>query len=126
MIAKWPRPDGKYHNSVTPDSQRSTGVTNTPDVAETATHPVLVEPNHDASKSTITLSIMELQHLVELNAGTGTWYPPNREVVDFGVVIGMHRNSKTGHARPTTRGTIHYSKTGAHVVPTTPDKEKSQ
>jgi hypothetical protein len=84
------------------------------------------QPNHDASKSTITLSIMELQHLVELNAGTGTWYPPNREVVDFGVVIGMHRNSKTGHARPSTRGTIHYSKTGAHVVPTTPDKEQSQ
>lgn len=48
------------------------------------------------------------------------------EVVDFGVVIGMHRNSKTGHARPTTRGTIHYSKTGAHVVPTTPKKGKSR
>lgn len=63
-------------------------------------------------KSTITVSITELQDLVELNAGTGVWYPPNREVVDFGVVIGKHRNSKTGYARPTTRGTIHYSKTG--------------
>ena len=84
------------------------------------------QPNHDASKSTIAVSITELQNLVELNAGTGTWYPPNREVVDFGVVIGMHRNSKTGHSRPTTRGTIHYSKTGAHVFPTTPEKEKSR
>lgn len=79
------------------------------------------QPNHDASKSTITVSITQLQQLVELKAGTGTWYPSNREAVDFGVVIGIHRNLKTGDGRPTTRGTIHYSKTGAHVVPAEPE-----
>ncbi len=80
-------------------------------------------PNHDATKSTITVSITELQHLVELSAGTGKWYPSNREAVDFGVVIGIYRDAKTGHGRRTTRGTIHYSKTGAHVVPAEPAKE---
>lgn len=82
------------------------------------------QPNHDATKSTITVSIAELQHLVELKAGTGKWYPSNREAVDFGVIIGLYRNFKTGRSRPTTQGTIHYSKTGAHVVPANPDKEK--
>lgn len=82
------------------------------------------QPNHDASKSTITLSIQELQRLVERKAGTGTWHPPNREVVDFGIVIGVFRDPKTGRGRTTTRGTIHYSKTGAHVVPAQPDKER--
>lgn len=79
------------------------------------------QPNHDASKSTITVSITQLQQLVELKAGTGSWYPSNREAVDFEVVIGIHRNLKTGYGRPTTRGTIHYSKTGAHVVPAEPE-----
>lgn len=78
------------------------------------------QPNHDPSRSTITMGIKELQEMVDLKAGTGTWYPPNREIVDFGVVIGVHRDGRTGVARPTTRGTIHYSKAGAHVVPAQP------
>lgn len=82
------------------------------------------QPNHDASKSAITVSITQLQHLVELKAGTGNWYPPNREAIDFGVVIGAYRSAKSSHSLPTTRGTIHYSRTGAHVVPAHPDKGK--
>lgn len=78
------------------------------------------QPNHDESKSTITLSITELQRLVELMAGTGKWHKSGHETVDFGVVIGMYRNPETSHGMPTTRGTIHYSKTGAHVVPAYP------
>lgn len=80
------------------------------------------QPNHDESKSTITVSIQELQELVERKAGSGTWRQPNREVVDFKVVIGIYRNPETGYSGPTTRGTIHYSKTGAHVVPAHPLK----
>lgn len=80
------------------------------------------QPNHDPSKSTIAVSIVELQRLVERRAGTGTWHPPNREVIDFGIVVGVFRDPKTGRGRPTTRGTIHYSKTGAHVVPAQPNK----
>lgn len=77
-------------------------------------------PNYDAAKSTITVGIEELQHLVELKAGTGHWYPPNREVVDFGVAIGQHRNARTGISEETTRGAIRYSKPGSHVVPAEP------
>ena len=54
------------------------------------------QPNYDASKSTITLSIQELQRLVELKAGTGTWRQANREVVDFEVAIGLFRDLGTG------------------------------
>ena len=82
------------------------------------------QPNHDASKSTVTVSIVELQRLVEQRAGTGTWHPPNREVIDFGIVIGVFRGPETGSGQSTTRGTIHYSKTGAHVVPAQPNKEQ--
>jgi len=78
------------------------------------------QPNYDASKSTITLSIQELQRLVELKAGTGTWRQANREVVDFEVAIGLFRDLGTGELHRTTRGTIHYSKSGVHVVPADP------
>lgn len=78
------------------------------------------QPNHDASKSTITVPIQELQHLVELRAGTGRWLSGNKEVIDFGQIIGIYRNERTGCSRQTSRGTIHYSKTGAHVVPAPP------
>ena len=79
------------------------------------------QPNYDASKSTITVSIQELQRLVELKAGTGIWRQSNREVVDFEVDIGLFRDRDTGGFRQTTRGTIHYSKSGAHVVPADPN-----
>lgn len=78
------------------------------------------QQNHDPSKSTITVSITDLQRLVELRAGTGTWRQSNRETVDFGAVIGLYRDRYTGISHQTTRGTIHYSKTGAHVGPAYP------
>jgi hypothetical protein len=77
-------------------------------------------PNHDTSKSTITLSLPRLQVLVEEMAGTGHWRGANREVVDFGVTIGTFTDPRTGITAVTARGTIHYSKAGAHVVPTAP------
>lgn len=79
------------------------------------------QPNHDPSKSTITVPIQELQHLVELMAGTGHWVGTHKEMIDFGVVIGIYRKDKSENGHPTTRGTIHYSKTGTHVVPATPN-----
>ncbi len=82
------------------------------------------QPNFDPSKSTITLSIQELQHLVELMAGTGHWEGAGKEVIDFGVVIGVFRDLATGTARRTARGTIHYSKTGVHVVPAKPEPSR--
>ena len=44
----------------------------------------------------------------------------HREVVDFGQVIGEIQTIKDGSFVPTTRGTIHYSKSGCHVVPAEP------
>ncbi|MCY8370446.1 polymorphic toxin type 50 domain-containing protein [Bacillus haynesii] len=43
-----------------------------------------------------------------------------REVVDFGQKIGKAYDMKTGKYIETTRGTIHYSKDGAHIVPAKP------
>lgn len=76
--------------------------------------------SHDPTKSTITLSLPELQDLLDHKAGTGQWHGANKEVVNFGVVIGLYRPQRGGHAIVTTRGTIHYSKSGAHVVPAEP------
>jgi len=44
------------------------------------------------------------------------------EVVDFGEHIGMWKN-EAGLSLPTTKGTIHYSKKDAHIVPERPDYE---
>ncbi|MGB7964112.1 MAG: polymorphic toxin type 50 domain-containing protein [Propionicimonas sp.] len=84
------------------------------------------QPNYDSSKSTITISIQELQRLVELKSGTGIRRGTYREVVDFGTVIGLHRDGPKAPGSPTTRGTIHYSKTGAHVVPAEPNPPKKK
>ncbi len=44
--------------------------------------------------------------------------PGFRERFDTGgEIVGIHRDGKTGIETPTTRGTIHYDKNGAHIVP---------
>ncbi|HSW72122.1 MAG TPA: polymorphic toxin type 50 domain-containing protein [Chlamydiales bacterium] len=53
--------------------------------------------------------------------GSGGWGEPGyKELVDFGEPIGYHVNIKTGEKTLTTKGTIHYSKKGAHIVPAHP------
>ncbi len=75
-------------------------------------------------KSPITIGIVELQKLVETRAGTGERRGPNRELVEFGSVIGRYVNRQGGTSVPTTRGMIHYSSKGAHVVPALPEPPK--
>lgn len=85
------------------------------------------QPNHDSSKSTITIGIQELQRLVELKAGTGRRLQGKaKEIVDFGTTIGLYRATPNAPGVPTTLGTIHYSKTGAHVVPARPSQTKKK
>ena len=84
------------------------------------------QPNHDPSKSITTVSLPRMQELVEMKGGTGRWYGRNREVVDFGVNIGFFTDPRTGVTVPTSRGTIHYAKAGAHVVPTAPRSPSRQ
>ena len=71
--------------------------------------------------SPITVSIQRLQSLVERFAGTGEWVSPHKEIVDFGEIIGKWRDRETGREILTSRGAIHYSKSGAHVVPSHPE-----
>lgn len=47
--------------------------------------------------------------------------PNYKEVVDFGDRIGIWRDKAGKQALPTTRGTIHYSNKGAHIVPSHPN-----
>lgn len=49
--------------------------------------------------------------------GTGNY----REIVDFKENIGIWKNKEGTLSLPTTKGTIHYSKNGAHIIPTHPD-----
>jgi hypothetical protein len=82
------------------------------------------QPNYDPSRSLITVSISELQDLVEYAAGTGTRRGVSRETVDFGVLIGLYRDLLSGRLMATTWGTIHYSARGVHVVPADPNVKK--
>ncbi len=49
--------------------------------------------------------------------------PDYRELVDFGEHIGIWKNKEGNLSLSTTKGVIHYSKKGAHVVPAHPDSK---
>ncbi|AFZ26564.1 hypothetical protein Cylst_4484 [Cylindrospermum stagnale PCC 7417] len=64
------------------------------------------------------------QQLVNKFAGKGQpannyqkLQPGYRERVDFGEVIGTYSDPTTGKMLPTSKGIIHYSKNGVHIVP---------
>ncbi len=82
--------------------------------------------NDDPSRSTITLDVEETQNLIEQKAGTGNWESGQKETVEFGVDIGIYRGSGSYLGVPTTRGTIHYSNSGAHLVGCTPRAHQSE
>lgn len=58
--------------------------------------------------------------LLKSHAGKGKMINENKERVNFGKTIGDYYNSTTKHYEPTKQGIIHYSKTGAHIVPAAP------
>ncbi|MDH8709281.1 putative ribonuclease toxin of YeeF-YezG toxin-antitoxin module [Micromonospora sp. 1209] len=60
------------------------------------------------------------QELLDKYAGRGEFLKNGREVIDFGQKIGKTYDMKTQQYIETTRGTIHYSKDGAHIVPSKP------
>lgn len=74
----------------------------------------------EKGKSEITISLSECQKLIDKFSGKGQMLNNGRERVDFGKIIGYYVDSETGKKYPTTVGLIHYSKTGAHIVPATP------
>ena len=67
-------------------------------------------------------TVEDAQELVSKFAGTGQYVNPEKtkERVDFGRIIGLFINKKDDVGVVTTMGIIHYSKTGAHIVPCQP------
>lgn len=83
---------------------------------------VITAHNYDQEKSIFYHT--DAQALLNRFAGTGRptrdifpGAPGYRESVDFGEFIGYHVERHTGTKTATTWGEIHYSKTGAHIVP---------
>ncbi|MCT4543798.1 MAG: polymorphic toxin type 50 domain-containing protein [Vallitalea sp.] len=62
----------------------------------------------------------DAQALIDDFAGTGKWINDVKEVVDFGKIIGQYADPSTGRLVNTTRGIIHYSSKGTHIVPANP------
>ena len=72
-------------------------------------------------KSTVSVSLTELQRLINSKAGTGRIVAKTtKEIVDFGKIIGKWKDAVTGEEKETSKGMIIYSKSGTHVVPTRP------
>ena len=73
--------------------------------------------NYETGRSIFRGSLADAQALIEQFAGTGTKVGANKERVDFGRVVGICVNEEGTVREPTTVGLIHYSKNGAHIVP---------
>ena len=78
--------------------------------------------NYDpsAGRSIFGGSLADAQRLISEFAGSGTWQGTNKETVDFGENIGTWISPDGTQRFPTTRGTIHYGRHGAHIVPAHP------
>lgn len=76
--------------------------------------------NPNAGRSIFHGSLAHAQELIDNFGGTGTWHGANKEIVIFGEEIGTWVSRDGSKRLPTTRGTIHYSSTGAHIVPANP------
>ena len=74
------------------------------------------------------IPLNKIQDIVNQYAGTGfipinkhgEW--KNKEVITLPYDVGVMIDEETKEEIPTNRITIHYSKTGLHVVPTRPGK----
>lgn len=78
--------------------------------------------NYIEGRSIFAGTMQDAQSLIDEYAGTGEWHG-NKETIDFGKPIGQCFVRELGEYVETTRGTIHYSKNGAHIVPAKPKKK---
>ena len=81
---------------------------------------ILGHNNYQKGKSILNISTGDAQKLINKYTGKGRKIGTNRETVNFKKVIGKYVDPKTGKAYDTTVGTIHYSKSGTHLVPDKP------
>lgn len=61
-----------------------------------------------------------IQKLLDEGAGTGEFIGANKELVNFGQVIGQYVDVDGYSKRETKMGIIHYSAEGAYIVPARP------
>ena len=78
--------------------------------------------NYTEGRSIFSGTKNQAEQLIKQYSGTGQMLSNNRERVDFGRVIGYYVDPVTQEKTPTTMGTIHYLKDGAHIVPARPKK----
>lgn len=76
--------------------------------------------NYVKGKSILNISTEAAQKLINKFSGTGKKIGTNREKVNFKRIIGKYVDPITGKKYDTTVGTIHYSKSGTHIVPEKP------
>ena len=81
---------------------------------------ILGHNNYQKGKSILNISTGDAQKLINKYTGKGRKIGTNRETVNFKKVIGKYVDPTTGKAYDTTVGTIHYSKSGTHLVPDKP------
>lgn len=80
-------------------------------------------PGYIKGKSYLTISESEAAEIIKQQSGKGTpvfdrqgnW--KNKEKISYYKQIGVNVDAKTKAETPTTKATIHYSKTGTHLVP---------
>ena len=80
--------------------------------------------NYTPGRSVFSGTQKQAENLIKQHSGTGQPLGPNKERVDFGKVIGNYVDDSSGKSYPTTMGIIHYSKSGAHIVPAKPKNLK--
>ncbi len=73
--------------------------------------------NYIPGKSIFVGTLDDARKLIREFSGKGTPVGENKERVNFGRIIGYYIDPKTGKKIKTTWGIIHYSKYGAHIVP---------
>ena len=86
------------------------------------------EPEYKEGKSYLTISEKEAQEIINQKSGAGIvvldkngkW--KNKELINCDSQIGIDVDSNTGEETSTDKGTIHYSKTGTHLVPRKEEK----
>ncbi|MDE5859516.1 MAG: phage portal protein [Oscillospiraceae bacterium] len=81
-----------------------------------------MQETHIKGRSYLTVSETEAQEIVNHKSGTGTLIlnkdgVPSKERINAEKIIGVNVEKSTGAETSTDKATIHYSKTGTHLVP---------
>jgi len=81
---------------------------------------ILGHNNYIEGRSVFHGTVNDAQRLINQHSGTGQMISSTKERVDFGRVIGTYVDQATGQRMETTRGIIHHSGSGSHIVPANP------